>query len=308
MTHDIESLRQLVLERKDERGKSKKGAKSKSDKGPQAMETDTDLSPACVTTLKGHESDPVSNLWSPSETLLASFSSGPEPARIWSFPSTTTGSTRSSCITLQHNDKSESTSMDWSPDGSLIATGYTDGLTRIWTKEGKLQKVLKKPSSITSLKWNKKGDLLLNCYEKTAVVWDVRSGESKQEFTSHSGLVLDIDWRNQYSFATCSADKSIIVWKIGDKEPLRTWKGHTNEVNMIKWDPSAKLLASCSDDKSARVWSISSDFCAADLRDGDKEIFSVKWSPTGAGSANPNLPPLVATCSEDASVKLWDPE
>ena len=201
--------------------------------------------------------------------------------------------------------------MDWSQDGSLIATGHTDGLTRVWSKDGRLQKVLKKPGinlHINSVKFNKRGDTLLNCYDKTAVVWDIKSGESKQEFASHTGLVLDIDWRNQISFATCSADKSILVWKLGEKDPLRTWKGHTNEVNMIKWDSSGRMLASCSDDKSAKIWSISSEKVHLDLRDGDKEIFSVKWSPTGVGSLNPNQSLLLATCSEDASVKLWDPE
>lgn len=42
---------------------------------------------------------------------------------------------------------------------------------------------------IFSLKWNKKGDYLLtgSC-DKTAIVWDVKAEEPKQQFEFHSGI------------------------------------------------------------------------------------------------------------------------
>ncbi len=64
---------------------------------------------------------------------------------------------------------------------------------------------------------------------------------------------LDVDWRNNTSFATCSTDKMIYVCELHKNRPLRTFQGHTDEVNAIKWDPSGTLLASCSDDYSAKV-------------------------------------------------------
>lgn len=44
---------------------------------------------------------------------------------------------------------------------------------------------------IFSLKWNKKGDYLLtgSC-DKTAIVWDVKSEEWKQQFEFHSGTAF----------------------------------------------------------------------------------------------------------------------
>jgi WD40 repeat protein len=64
---------------------------------------------------------------------------------------------------------------------------------------------------------------------------------------------LDVDWRNSNSFATCSSDKLIHVCKVGDTRAVRTFAGHEDEVNAIRWDPSGRLLASCSDDKTAKV-------------------------------------------------------
>lgn len=54
---------------------------------------------------------------------------------------------------------------------------------------GKLkQKLNKHMGPIFALKWNKKGDSLLSgSVDKTAVVWDAKSGEPRQTFEFHTG-------------------------------------------------------------------------------------------------------------------------
>lgn len=48
---------------------------------------------------------------------------------------------------------------------------------------------------------------------------------------------LDVDWRDNTSFATCSTDKLIYVCRLGLSEPQKSLQGHSDEVNAIKWDP-----------------------------------------------------------------------
>ena len=44
---------------------------------------------------------------------------------------------------------------------------------------------------IFSLKWNKKGDYLLSgSVDKTAIVWDIKTGECRQQFEFHTGTIL----------------------------------------------------------------------------------------------------------------------
>ena len=80
------------------------------------------------------------------------------------------------------------------------------------------------------------------------------------------------------------------------------------QVNAIKWDPSGTLLASCSDDYTAKIWSLAREGPVHDLRKHTKEVYTIKWAPTGAGSANPGSPPLLASASFDTTIRLWDPE
>ena len=294
-----------------------------------------------VTRLEGHTGEVFICAWSPATSQLAS-GSGDATARVWSVPAGPSGRQAQGSlgdpIVLVHtpvtDDATEGaegaegdekrefeskdrnknskdvTTLDWNGEGSLLATGSYDGAARIWDADGTLVNTLSKHKGpIFSLKWNKKGDYLLSgSVDKTAIVWDAKTGEAKQQFNFHAAPTLDVDWRNNVSFATSSMDHMIYVCKLGESKPIKAFKGHKDEVNAIKWDPTGTLLASCSDDYTARVWSLKQDECVHELKEHTKEIYTIKWSPTGPGTNNPDLPLMLASASYDATIKLWDAE
>ncbi|KAE8749274.1 hypothetical protein FOCC_FOCC003981 [Frankliniella occidentalis] len=282
-----------------------------------AMEVDgsIEIPPSKTTVLRGHESEVFICAWNPTTDLLAS-GSGDSTARIWDMSDNSNSPNQ---LVLRHciqrggtevPSNKDVTSLDWNCDGTLLATGSYDGYARIWTTDGQLASTLgQHKGPIFALKWNKKGNYILSAgVDKTTIIWDAASGQCTQQFSFHSAPALDVDWQTNQSFASCSTDQCIHVCKLGVDKPIKSFQGHTNEVNAIKWDPLGNLLASCSDDMTLKIWSMKQDTCVHDLQAHSKEIYTIKWSPTGPGTANPNMSLILASASFDSTVRLWDVE
>ncbi|KAK9878473.1 hypothetical protein WA026_022115 [Henosepilachna vigintioctopunctata] len=283
----------------------------------ETMEVDTsiEIPSSKATVLRGHESEVFICAWNPTTDLLAS-GSGDSTARIWDMSDNTSSPNQ---LVLRHciqkggtevPSNKDVTSLDWNCDGSLLATGSYDGYARIWTSAGRLASTLgQHKGPIFALKWNKRGNYILSAgVDKTTIIWDAASGLCTQQFSFHSAPALDVDWQTNTSFASCSTDQCIHVCKLGMDKPIKSFQGHTNEVNAIKWDPQGVLLASCSDDMTLKIWSMKQDTCVHDLQAHSKEIYTIKWSPTGPGTQNPNMNLILASASFDSTVRLWDVE
>ena len=122
--------------------------------------------------------------WNPVRKNLVATGSGDATARIWTMGGSTAAHGFSNSVTLKHGeflgDKNKDvTTLEWSPDGTKLATGSYDGFARVWDYEGNIIYTLSlHKGPIFSLKWNKSGTFLLSgSYDKTTIAWnmDVRA-------------------------------------------------------------------------------------------------------------------------------------
>jgi transducin (beta)-like 1 len=249
--------------------------------------TNADLSQ--VLELKMHQSEVFMCAWNGVFTDIIATGSGDASARIWQMGGAKATDGLGPVRLLPHGSgpkdrkNKDVTTLEWSSDGKLLATGSYDGVARVWSLNGSLVHTLRgHKGPIFSLKWNKKGNYLLSgSYDKTTIVWNVSTanGFIEQQFHDHQAPALDVDWKDDITFASCSTDKTVNICRVGLPRPLNTYRGHTDEVNAVKWDPSGNLLASCSDDCTAKVWDVNSDSSDPlfNFKDHQQEIYTVKW-------------------------------
>ncbi|KAJ6646335.1 F-box-like/WD repeat-containing protein ebi [Pseudolycoriella hygida] len=265
--------------------------------------------------LRGHVREVVVCAWKPSADILAS-GSGDSTARIWNDSD---GSKSLDSKVLRHYSnyvegsdreapKNKITSLDWNRRASLLATGCDDGNLRIWTIHGMLSyQLVKHKGTINAIKWNSRGNYIVSAgVDGTTIIWNTATRECAQQFSFHSGSVVDVDWQTDTTFASCSSDQRIYVCQSGNDESIKSFRGHKGEVNSIKWDPQGQLLASCSYDMTVKVWSMKEDMCVHDLQAHCKPVSRVKWSPTGPGTSNPYKNLILASASLDSTICLWD--
>ncbi len=262
--------------------------------------------------LSGHQAEVFTCSWNPVTKQMAS-GSADGVCRLWNLTDIAREkweepeshvSIRSAILvhTMYSGERNKDvTAASWSPDGACLATGCYDGIVRLWDNMGAPERILAEHQGpVFSVKWNKAGTLILTAgHDTRTLVWDAQSGELKMSAKNHSLPIMDVDWLDNDTFATCSADKSIVVQHVSDNT-VKTLLGHTSEVNIVSWSPDGAYLASCSDDHTAKIWTIA-DGLLHDLTKHSKEVYAMRWAPVHA-----NKPLLLCTASFDGTAKIWN--
>jgi WD40 repeat protein len=149
------------------------------------------------------------------------------------------------------------TALDFSPDGSLLATGGGEpsrsGQLKIFrVEDGQLVKELPDAHSdvIYGLEFSPDGKQIASCgADRFAKVFDIDAGKLVRGFEGHTHHVLGVSWRaDGRLLVTSGADSVIKVWDARTGDQQRTIQGFGKEVTAIRFvAESDNVLASCGD-------------------------------------------------------------
>ncbi|CAI5760253.1 unnamed protein product [Candida verbasci] len=135
-------------------------------------------------------------------------------------------------------------------------------------------------------------------------------------FRGHKGPVLDTSFNpfNKQQIASCSDDGKILIWEIPENysfhnyvdendeiiditQPIKILSGHTRKVGLIEFHPCAEnVLASSSLDYTVKIWNLSTGKDEITLQHKDL-VTSFAFNYNGS---------LLATCSRDKKLRIWD--
>jgi WD40 repeat protein len=138
-------------------------------------------------------------------------------------------------------------SLDFTPDGSLLASGSVDNTLRLWR---------------------------------------VREATLLRTMQGHPFPILTLAFSpNGLNIATGSDDGLIRMWQVSNASLQMTLRGHAGWVNSVAFSPDGRTLASGSDDFTVRIWRTIDGKLLHTVDEGMARILDLTYSPDGLALA-----------------------
>lgn len=158
---------------------------------------------------------------------------------------------------LTLNAEAEVSCVAFSPDGTQVVTGTSNGSVQAWCTSGsRLSGFQAHRSSITSLSFAPKGGAILtSSHDHTARIWDYSTWTGLSSFYCQSSISSAVFSSDGGMLATGCSNRSVQVWAVGgSRDPLARLLNHGDIVTSVAFAPDAMALATASSDFIARIW------------------------------------------------------
>jgi len=180
------------------------------------------------------------------------------------------------------------TSVDFSPDGSRLASASADGQVVVWDmSQGRaLWKSAKSWSYMYCVAFHPRGIELASSdagSKHRVIIWEPETGEMLGVLKGHTNCVHAVAFSpDGAQMASGSSDKTVRVWDAQTRTEARCLEGHSTQVLSVAFSPVGSVLASGSSDGTILVWDVKTGNILQSLRSPGWGVCSLSFDPSGS--------------------------
>jgi hypothetical protein len=133
--------------------------------------------------------------------------------------------------------------------------------------------------------------ILIGCWDGTALLWDGGSGRKLRAFQGHTDAVRSVAF-SPYGkqILTGSYDKTAVLWDAATGQKLRAFQGgHTQSVTSVAFGPDGKQILTGSWDGTAVLWDASTGKKLRTFQGpSDREVINVDFLGVSSVAVSPD--------------------
>lgn len=202
------------------------------------------------------------------------------------------------------------TAAAFSPDCEQVVVGSQAGIeVRSWPDLKVTSRLKTDLSHVHDLAFSQDGKVLIAAGGSPAEKGEIEvitwpDGKCIHRITDYKDLVYRVAWSADGSrLAAASADGTARIYSALTGQEVKRFEGHSRPVLAVVFLPDNKTVVSAGVDQTLQVWDAATGKHQRTLDNHTAAINDLALRPKGAEDS----PPVVASVSDDRTVRLWQP-